>query len=136
MQITKFSKDGKRGFAVGTNGFTSEKIAAGALTVAAGLVMAGIGGLFGIFKKPAKSSRAKGGKTKSGAKRSKKKKPIFLVVLPFLYRFLKGKIQSNFIADLAHDVENADKPLGVLDNGIEIIDAIPIGSEEEVYDHV
>ena len=136
MQITKFSKDGKRGFAVGTNGFTSEKIAAGALTAAAGLVMAGIGGLFGIFKKPAKSSRAKGGKTKSAAKRSKKKKPLLIIALPILYKFLKGQIQKNYIADLAHDVENADEPLKVLDSGIEIIDAIPIGSEEEVYEHV
>ena len=59
MLITVFSKDSKRGFAAGSNNLTPEKLAAGAVTAATGLVIAAIGGLLRLSRseKPKKKKR-------------------------------------------------------------------------------
>ena len=118
MLISHFSKDGKRGFAVGSNSLTPEKIAAGLITAASGLVIAGIGGLF----KPKKPSRA-------GAAKEKKKPPIWLAALPIVYKKAKTGIKKqsydrliNGIIDMRDSEQNSD---------IEVISATPVASEEE-----
>lgn len=128
MLITKFSKDGKRGFSVGSNKPSNEDVAAGMITLAAGLLMAGIGGLFKIKKKPVKSSRAKG--------EAKKKNPIWLALLPFVFRTAKSNIKNNFLDNLAKQAEKTNEQLEALGDSVEIINAIPISSEKEVYDHI
>lgn len=127
MVITKISKDGKRGFSVGSNKPSDEDIAAGAITLAAGLLMAGIGGLFKV-KKSAKRSRSKG--------KAKKKNPIWLALLPLIFRTAKSKIKNNFIDNLAKQAENANEQLEALGDSVEVINSIPISSEKEVYDHI
>lgn len=128
MIITKLSKDGKRGFSVGSNRPSNEDVAAGMITLAAGLLMAGIGGLLNINKKPVKRSGAKG--------KVKKKKPIWLALLPFIFNTAKSKIKNNFLNDLAEQAEKANAQLEALGDSVEVIDAIPISSEKEVYDYI
>ena len=135
MLITVFSKDSKRGFAAGSNNLTPEKLAAGAITLAAGLVAVALGGLL----KRKKSEKSK----------KKKKPPIWLVALPAVYGTAKSKIERNFIDGLVSEAEKAGDTLGVSvaalpaeeasegdHGGIEVVDAIPISSEDEVYEHI
>ena len=128
MLIQKFSKDSKRGFVVGANNVTPEKLAAGAVTLSAALVISAVGGLFGTGKK--KSHRAKG-----KDRREKKKAPLWAAALPFVFKTAKSAFEKkgldNIVAMFAPAAEPAEQ-----DGGIEIIDAIPISSEEEVYDHI
>ena len=123
MLISHFSRDGKRGFAIGSNNLTPEKIAAGLVTAASGLLIAGIGGLF----KPKRSRRA-------GAKSRKKKVPLWLLVLPVGYKgaktAFKKKSYDSLISGLTewHEAEQRSE--------IEVVDALPISSEDEVYEHI
>lgn len=75
-----------------------------------------VAGLFAI---------ALGGKTKNG----KKKKPVWLLALPAVFNTAKAAITNKKITDLYDDVA---------ENGydIEVINAIPIENEEEVYEHI
>ena len=134
MLITVFSKDSKRGFAAGSNNLTPEKLAAGAVTAAAGLVIAAIGGLLRLSR---------------SEKPKKKKRPIWLAALPLIYGAAKSKAERKVIDSLVSETEKAGKALGVGKitvpaeeafegdhGGIEVVGAIPISSEEEVYEHI
>ena len=134
MLVTVFSKDSKRGFAAGSNKLTPEKLAAGAITAAAGLVIAAIGGLLRL--------------NRSG-KPKKKKPPIWLAVLPAIYGAAKSKAERKALNGLVAEAEKAGKELGISGEtvlaedaaegdhgGIEVVGAIPISSEEEVYEHI
>ena len=120
MLITVFSKDSKRGFAAGSNNLTPEKLAAGAVTAATGLVIAAIGGLLRLS-------------------RSEK----------LIYGAAKSKVERKVIDSLVSETEKAGETLGVGKitvpaeeafegdhGGIEVVGAIPISSEEEVYEHI
>ncbi len=117
MVLQKISKDSRRGIVIGSNSLTPEKIAAGAVSVAAVLAAAGIGGLFSP-KRP-KNSRA-------GAKQ-KKKKPAVLAIMPVAAGVLGkkslGAIKSGYAKKAAKIAEDA---------GISIENAEPIGSESEL----
>ena len=128
MLISKFSRDGKRGFTIGSNSLTPDKLAAGAITLSAGLVMAAIGGLI----KPKKRNN------RAGAKQDRKKKPIWLLLLPMIFNHAKNSIKQKSFDDLVNGIiaEYAPEQDQPRENGIEIIDAIPISSEEEVYEHI
>ena len=146
MLISKFSKNGKSGFAVGTNALTREKLAAGAITLAAGLLISAIGGILRI-KKPEKAKKA-------SEKGEKKGRPIWLALMPFIFNAVKTKIQNNFLNNLtsqaAEAAEANNVPVAEEDgveviqgenlsqglDGIEVMDAIPISSEDEVYQHI
>ena len=123
MLISKFSRDGKSGFAVGSNSLTPEKISAGLITAASGLLIAGIGGL---FKKPQKSSRA-------GASKKKKKPALWAFALPLVYRGAKSAVQKKSLDAV---VSKAVEDNAAQDGGIEVVAAIPISSEREVYDNI
>lgn len=126
MLISRFSKDGKRGFALGSNNLTEEKIAAGLITAASGLLIAGVGGLLKI-NKPKKTSRA-------GAKEKKKKPPIWLALLPIVFKKAKTaaakKSYNSLISGAIEQFEEEQR------SEVEVIEAIPIASESEVYDHI
>ena len=134
MLITVFSKDSKRGFAAGSNNLTPEKLAAGAVTAAAGLVIAAIGGLLRLSR---------------SEKPKKKKRPIWLAALPLIYGAAKSKAERKALNGLVAEAEKAGKELGISGEtilaedatesdhgGIEVVGAIPISSEEEVYEHI
>ena len=150
MLISKFSKNGKSGFAVGSNSLTPEKLAAGAVTVASGLLISAIGGIIRIKspKKAQKSTRAKGAKS---AKPAKKKRPIWLALLPLIFGAVKTKIQNNLLADIASQAAEESEVLKAEGNsvevvpgenlepgsdGIEVVNATQISSEDEVYQYI
>lgn len=137
MVINKFSKDGKRGFSVGSNSLTPEKVAAGAVTALSALVIMLVGGVFRLF-------------VKSSPKAKKvKKKPLWLLAMPIIYKKVKNKIHTDdtkallsglvqqysggatSVGESAED-EAAEKDFG----GVEVIEAVPIASEDEVYQHI
>ena len=131
MLIQKFSKDSKRGFVVGANNVTPDKLAAGAVTISSALIISAIGGLFSIKGK--KSSRAKGKAT--GKKHNEKKKaPLWAFALPLVFNAAKSAIQKKGLDGIVAQFA-PQEPVEETDD-IEIIDAIPISSEEEVYDYV
>ena len=131
MLITKFSKDAKRGIAVGTNSLTDEKIAAGAVTLAGGLLMAGIGGLLKINRKPKKKGSARAEKGEKN-----KKPPIWLAAVPFVFNALVGNFKKNFVDNVAKRAEKLHAQFEAEGDSVEVIDAIHISSEREVYDHI
>lgn len=118
MIIQKFSKDAKRGFVIGSNSITPDKIAAGALTVGAAVAVSAVGGLIG----PRKTSRA-------GAKQ-KKKRPFWLLLMPFVYKTAKSAVKKKTVEKAA---EQYKEPQGM---EIEVIGAEAISSEEEVYERI
>ena len=119
MLIQRCSKDGKRGVVAGSNRLTPEKIAAGALTAGAAAAISAAGGLLGRKK----SSRA-------GAKR-KKRKPLWLLALPAVYGAAKSLYRQKTLNGIVEEAaEKASSP------DIEIINAEPISSPEEVYEHI
>lgn len=132
MLIQKFSKDSKRGFVVGANNVTPEKLAAGAVTVASALVISAIGGLFSIGGK--KSSRAKGRNASGEKHREKKKAPIWVVAMPVVFKAAKSVLEKKGLDSIVAKF-TPQEPVEESQD-IEIIDAIPISSEEEVYEHV
>lgn len=133
MLIQKFSKDSKRGFVIGANNMTPEKLAAGAVTLSAALMISAIGGLFGSGKK--RSHRAKGKNASVKKHEEKKKSPLWAVAMPFVFKTAKSAFQKKGLDGIAAmftpTVETSEQ-----DGGIEVIGAIPISSEEEVYDHI
>ncbi len=68
---------------------------------------------------------ALGGKTKNG----KKKKPFWLLALPAVFNTAKAAITNKKIKDLKEEIEAGDYD-------IEVIHAVPIENEEEVYEHI
>ena len=121
MLISHFSKDGKRGFAVGSNRLTPEKMSAGLITAASAVLIAAVGGL---FKKP---------NPRAGAKQ-KKRRPIWLAAVPFIYKKAKTTLQKKSYNKLVDDIIKAEDAEQKSD--IEVVNAIPISSEQEVYDHI
>ena len=132
MIISKFSKDGKRGFTVGSNNLTPERLAAAAVTLAAGLLMSVIGGLI----RPASSKKSK---SRAKSKEKPRKKPLMLAALPFIYKTAKSAMEKSSFDGLVSKAVSENTPPEEpfpKDDGIEMIDAIPINSEEEVYEHI
>ncbi len=127
MVITHFSKDSKRGFAVGGNFLSKEKLKAGGIALAGGFLIALVGGLV---------------KGRRGAKPAKKKKRrLWLALLPAGYSAAKTAVQNRFVSDLTESVSETAEQLGL--GGVETVpaeplaeEAIPISSEEEIYDHI
>ncbi len=118
MMIYKDSKKG--GFAVGSNGLTAEKLAAGGVTAVVAVVLALI---FGFGKKK--------------SKKKKKGSILTALILPAVYKTAKAAIENNNVKVTVNDA--ASEYLNALnddDGGIEVVDAIPIASEEEVYEHI
>ena len=152
MIISKFSRDGKRGFAAGSNAITIEKLLAGAITLAAGLLISIIGGIFSSKAAKGRKNTEKAEKAKTSKKSvGKKKRPVWLALLPIIYRSAKSKIQNNFLNDLASqaaETSKADDEVSgdvevvagenIADeaNDIEVVNAVPITSEDEVYQHI
>lgn len=129
MLIQKFSKDSKRGFVVGANNITPDKLAAGAVTLSYALIVSAIGGLFSIKGKKTKSRRVK------EQKRSEKKKaPLWALAMPLVFNAAKSAIQKNALDSIA--ARFAPEAPAEESQDVEIIDAIPISSEEEIYDYV
>ncbi len=118
MLIYKNSKKG--GFAVGSNGLTAEKLAAGGITAAVAVVLALILGF--------------------GKKSKKKKKASLLsaLILPAIYKTAKAAIENNNIKVTVNDaaMEYFKNQQQADDSGVEVVEAIPISSEEEVYEHI
>lgn len=114
-------KDSKKGgFAVGSNGLTAEKLAAGGVTAVVAVVLALI---FGFGKKK--------------SKKKKKGSILTALILPAVYKTAKAAIENNNVKVTVNDA--ASEYLNALnddDGGIEVVDAIPIASEEEVYEHI
>lgn len=119
MLITRFSKDSKRGFAVGSNSLTPQKLAAGAVTLAAGLTVAAIGGLVRISRSDKKP-------------RKTKKPPIWLAAAPLVYGAAKTHIENKFLNDIAAQAGEAVKP----DDIVEIINAESIPPEADVCESI
>lgn len=118
MMIYKDSKKG--GFAVGSNGLTAEKLAASGVTAVVAVVLALI---FGFGKKK--------------SKKKKKDSILTALILPAVYKTAKAAIENNNVKVTVNDA--ASEYLNALnddDGGIEVVDAIPIASEEEVYEHI
>lgn len=128
MLISKFSRDGKSGFAVGSNNLTPEKISAGLITAASGLIIAAVGGLLSIPKK--KSPRA------GAAKKNTKKRPALLLLLPFIYKHAKTAVKKKGLDGIVKVTVDENVPKEPPESGIEVINAIPISSEDEVYEHI
>ena len=127
MLLQKFSKDSKRGFVVGANDMTPEKLAAGAVTLSSALIISAIGGLIKLPRK--KPHRAKGRYHKE-----KKKAPLWALAMPIVFKAAKSAFQQKSLDGIAAKfVPEAPAPEP---DGIEVIDAIPISSEEEVYEYV
>lgn len=127
MLIQKFSKDSKRGFVVGANNMTPDKLAAGAVTVSSALIISAIGGLFSIGRR--KPSRAKGKKPEE-----KKKAPLWAFALPLIFNAVRSAVQKNGLEGIVARFSPQEPEEESED--IEIIDAIRINSEDEVYDHI
>lgn len=139
MLVSKFSRDGKRGFSIGSNSLTPEKVVAGAFTASSALLIAAIGGILGRHPKK---------RIKKDKKSVKKKKSLWLLLLPLIYKEvsknLKAKDTQALLAGLAAQYSKSgnDEPADMADEeaddgkGIEIIEAIPISSENEVYDYI
>ncbi len=131
MLIQKFSKDAKRGVVVGSNSLTPEKIAAGAITLASALMVSAVGGL---IPKPKKTSYAGSGRQKS---HEKKKKGLLLLATPFVFKAVKSKLNMQTLAGAVErfspDSTGSEDDDG---SGIEVINATPIASEEEIYEHI
>lgn len=109
MIIEKNFKNSK--LAIGSNYLSEEGLKALGITAIAAA-------LFAI---------ALGGRSKNG----KKKKPFWLLLLPAVFKSAKAAIMNKKITDLADDIaENG------YDYDIEVVDAIPIENEEEVYEHI
>ncbi|MBQ8624096.1 MAG: hypothetical protein IJ424_06995 [Oscillospiraceae bacterium] len=116
MMIYRNSKKG--GFAVGTNGLTAEKIAAGGITAVVAVAFALVFGL--------------------GKKKSKKKKKASLwsaLILPAVYKTAKAALENNNVKITLNDAvaQYVDEQN---DTGVEVVYAEPISSEEEVYEHI
>lgn len=107
MIIEKNFKNGK--LTIGSNYLSEEGLKALGITAI-------VAALFAI---------ALGGKKKNG----KKRKPLWLLALPAVFNTAKSAITNKKITDLYEDVS---------ENGydIEVINAIPIENEEEVYEHI
>lgn len=139
-----YKNNGKGGFAIGTNRFSREDLAAGGIAAVALAAMAVIGGL---------------GKPK---KARKKGAVVRLLSAPLLFRLAKsgvskinlealakkarsGENVSTFFTNSASEEEdsaNADisndsaEISGDDDSELEVIESTPIASEDEVYEHI
>ena len=134
MLIQKFSKDSKRGFAIGANNMTPEKLAAGAVTLASALLISAVGGLI-------KPSKKKPGRAKGRDHKDKKKGPLWALAMPVVFKTAKSAFQKQALADkmsgiTARFAEPSESDPVPEPDGVEVIDAIPITSEEEVYEHI
>ena len=126
MIIQYFSKDSKRGFAVGSNSMTPEKLAAGLIAAAFTVAAGAIGGLFAP-KKPA-SKRAG-----SPKKAAKKRKALPLLAAPLVFKAAKSAAQHGALAGITSKFSAKPAPE---ESEIEIENAIPISSEDEIYEHI
>lgn len=130
MLISKFSKDGKSGFSVGTNSLTPEKVAAGAVTALSALVIMLVGGVYRLFVKP--------------SPKAKKKKPLWLLAMPVVYKKAKNKLSADGTNELLSGLvqqysgreSTAEEDTEQEIDSIEIVEATPIYSEDEVYQHI
>ncbi len=126
MLIYNNSKKG--GFAIGSNQPSREALAGIAAAILAILTL----GFFGLLK-PKKPAR-----DRKSAKKAKAKKALNLAaILPIAFKLGKS-VSSKLAVDKAKKQwsEGADQILAMYDEGegIPVEDAIPISSEEEVYE--
>lgn len=137
MVISKFSKDGKSGFSVGSNSLTPDKVTAGAVTAFSALIIMIIGGVFRLFAKPHKKDK----KNEKG----KHKKPVWMLALPIIYKQVKKKARTadtkEMFAELlkeysGNEGEEEESANETHENDIEVVEAIPISSEDEVYEYI
>lgn len=142
MYIQLFSKNGKSGIAAGSNSLTPDKLAAFIITAAATVAVYAIGGLFGLSSTAKKSRKSL--KTRpmgERAKQKKHKKMLPVALAPLVFKAVKTGISNKSLSSIVSQVTagNSQRESEVempSDDEIELIDAIPIGSEEEVYQHV
>jgi hypothetical protein len=139
-----YKNNGKGGFAVGSNRFSREDLAAGGIAALALVLMSLIG-----LAKP---------------KKERKKSAVARILsAPFLFRLAKagvsrinldslvkkaknGEVVSTFFTDdIIHDDDGSVEDTyaeGFAENidenadGVEVIPSTPIASEEEVYEHI
>lgn len=123
MVVYKDTKNG--GVALGTNGLTKEKLVAGGIAAGIGVALALI---LGFGKMPAKK------KKKSGV--------LTAAVLPSLYKLIKAGLENKNIKITVDEkvaeyfANNANNDSDEDNDGIEVVDAIPIESEDEVYEYI
>ncbi len=130
MVIQKISKDSKRGIVIGSNRLTPERIAAGAITAASLTAASAIGGLI---------SRPKRASTRPGkAKNAKKsgKKGLLLLAAPVVFKAAKSALSKKNLDSIAEKFSKAKEQPESDEDLLEIESAIPISSEEEVYEHI
>lgn len=123
MVIQKVSKDSKRGIVIGSNRLTPERIAAGAITAASLTAASAIGGL---ISRPGKAKNAK----KSG------KKGLLLLAAPVVFKAAKSALSKKNLDSIAEKFSKAKEQPESNEDLLEIESAIPISSEEEVYEHI
>ena len=137
MIIQIFSKDGKRGISAGSTSLTPEKLTAALIAASAAMIVSAVGGLADMVR-PKKQSRA--GASKKSTKKKKAKKALPLLVAPAVYKALKPSLNlENLLhvaAGISDGVEEEAEKESLDEGGVEVIDAIPISSESEVYDHI
>lgn len=121
MIIYKNTK--KRGFAVGGNQMTASNLAA-AGTALAGLVLASVIGFGG-----------KGKRSDSKKNKSKKKKRLLslAMLLPLAVKSVKSAVSK---IELDKVIDSVNEAVSSNEYDIEVVNAIPISSEEEVYEYI
>ena len=125
MIIQNFSKDSKRGFAIGSNRLTPEKFAAGAVALASVLVVSAAQGLLGAVSNGVRRTKSRPGKGKAT---SKKKKALPLLAAPIVFKAAKAAMGRKSLGAIVSKFTTAKEP--VIDSDIEVINSIPISSEE------
>lgn len=145
--MTIYKSDGKKGFAATTNLINRENLTAAGLTAAIAAVM-----LLVVKGSPIKKTKAD--KSRKKDKKGRPKGALKTLILPTAFRLAKsavsqGKLQGilkkvNVGEDIGinislensneEEVQKENKPVTVC--GLEIIEPINIGSEEEIYEHL
>lgn len=129
-----YKNNGKGGFAVGSNRFSREDLAAGGIAAFALILMSLIG-----LAKP---------------KKERKKSAIARILsAPFLFRLAKagvsrinldslvkkaenGEVVSTFFTDDVPAEDTYSESTEENSDGVEVIPSAPIASEDEVYEHI
>lgn len=119
MIIYKKGKSG--GFAVGSNKLTDESLAAGGIAAAFAII------LNSIFRNKRKA-----------AKKNKKRSFLGLILFPFAYKAAKYAVSQAKLSSLVNKVKQgediSDSSFSEhIFSGIEVIEAEPVSSEDEVY---
>lgn len=118
-----YNNSRKGGFALGGNHLTKSNLIAGGVA-AIGLALAAVIGLW----KPKKNDKK--------AKSTKKKRLLDLAVLiPLALKLTKSAVSKieldKIVTNISEAIKEEDESCD-----IEVIDAIPISSEEEVYEYI